>query len=56
MPAGYNELKVRAKQQGVPVQDLARYCPERSLAITSMEEIRNDLIEAARGLVSALGE
>jgi hypothetical protein len=49
------ELKTRAKQQGVPVQDLARYCLERSLAITSMEEIRNELIEATRGLVSASG-
>src|SRR5688572_9510966 len=47
------QLKTRAKQQGVPVQDLARYCLERSLAITSVEAIRNELIEASKGLVAA---
>ncbi len=47
-----SELKLRAKQQGVPVQDLARFCLERSLAVTSLEEIRNDLIKVAQGLIA----
>jgi hypothetical protein len=47
------ELKLRAKQQGVPVQDLARFCLERSLMVASLEDIRNELIDAARSLIAA---
>jgi hypothetical protein len=47
------ELKLRAKQQGVPVQDLARFCLERSLAVTSLQEIRNELIHATQSLIAA---
>lgn len=47
------DLKLRAKQQGVPVQDLARFCLERSLTVISLEEIRNELIHAAQSLIAA---
>jgi hypothetical protein len=47
------ELRLRAKQQCVPVQDLARFCLERSLIVTSLEEIRNELIHATQSLIAA---
>jgi hypothetical protein len=49
------DLRLRAKQQCVPVQDLARFCLERSLLLNSLDDIRQDLIDATKGLVAACG-